>query len=80
MKKAGAALLVASWLAAVGIAAADIIIDPPPMPQSPSDCKNGGWEVYGVFKNQGDCVSFVATDEKNQPDAICQNQGNSCVI
>ena len=21
----------------------------------------------GVFKNQGDCVSFVATDGRNQP-------------
>jgi hypothetical protein len=25
------------------------------------ECKNGGWRNYGVFKNQGDCVSFVAT-------------------
>ena len=23
-------------------------------------CKNGGWKTYGVFKNQGDCVSFVS--------------------
>lgn len=23
-------------------------------------CKNGGWSAYGVFKNQGDCVSFFA--------------------
>ena len=34
---------------------------PPPMPSTKDDCKNGGWETYGVFKNQGDCVSFVAT-------------------
>ena len=24
------------------------------------DCKNGGWMDFGFFKNQGDCVSFVA--------------------
>ncbi len=27
-------------------------------------CKNGGWEAYGSFRNQGDCVSFVATKGK----------------
>ena len=32
---------------------------------SKSDCKNGGWRTYGIFKNQGDCVSFVATQGKN---------------
>jgi hypothetical protein len=32
-----------------------------------SECKNGGWEAFGIFKNQGDCVSYVATDERNQP-------------
>lgn len=30
-------------------------------------CKNGGWQTYGIFKNQGDCVSYVATDGKNPP-------------
>jgi hypothetical protein len=39
----------------------------PALPTSTDDCKNGGWQVYGVFKNQGDCVSFVATGGKNQP-------------
>jgi hypothetical protein len=28
-------------------------------PYSKDDCVNGGWRTYGVFKNQGDCVSFV---------------------
>jgi hypothetical protein len=32
-----------------------------------SECKNGGWVAFGIFKNQGDCVSYVATDGKNQP-------------
>lgn len=36
------------------------------------DCKNGGWESMldtagNGFKNQGDCVSFVATGGKNPP-------------
>ena len=29
-------------------------------------CKDGGWQRFG-FKNQGDCVSFVATGGKNPP-------------
>ena len=28
-------------------------------------CLNGGWKTFGVFKNQGDCVSFVASGGKN---------------
>jgi hypothetical protein len=36
------------------------------MPTTDS-CKKGGWQAYGVFKNQGDCVSFVATGGKNPP-------------
>ena len=30
-------------------------------------CKNGGWQTFNnpVFKNQGDCVSFVATQGRN---------------
>jgi hypothetical protein len=36
-------------------------------PTSDTDCKNNGWKAYGVFKNQGDCVSFVATGEQNTP-------------
>ena len=42
---------------------------PPATPQTEQDCMNGGWAVYTspAFKNQGDCVSFVATDGKNPP-------------
>jgi hypothetical protein len=29
------------------------------LPTSKDQCKNGGWKTYGVFKNQGDCVSFA---------------------
>jgi hypothetical protein len=37
----------------------------PPLPTSKDQCKKGGWRTYGIFKNQGDCVSFVATGGKN---------------
>lgn len=46
---------------------ATITILPPPLPTSVDQCKKGGWMIYGIFKNQGDCVSFVATKGKNQP-------------
>jgi hypothetical protein len=36
-----------------------VVIDAPPLPTSKEQCKNGGWRTFGVFKNQGDCVSFV---------------------
>lgn len=39
---------------------------PPPTPTTKEQCKNGGWRELAdgsgtPFKNQGDCVSFVAT-------------------
>jgi hypothetical protein len=43
------------------------------LPTTKDECKNGGWETFTgfqgqtIFKNQGDCVSFVATGGKNQP-------------
>jgi len=37
-------------------------------PTSKDDCKNGGWQSFNdpAFKNQGDCVSYVATKGKNK--------------
>ncbi len=35
------------------------------VPLGKADCMKGGWQSYGVFKNQGDCVSFVATGGSN---------------
>ena len=29
------------------------------------DCKGGGWQRYGLFKTQGNYVSFVATGGSN---------------
>ena len=43
------------------------IFDAPPLPTTNQQCKNGGWRSFGGFKNQGDCVSFVATHGKNPP-------------
>jgi hypothetical protein len=43
------------------------IFDAPPLPTTTEQCKNGGWKTFGVFKNQGDCTSFVATGGKNPP-------------
>jgi hypothetical protein len=37
------------------------------LPTNKEECKNGGWRTFGVFKNQGNCVSFVATKGKNPP-------------
>jgi hypothetical protein len=36
-------------------------------PTSKDQCKHGGWKKFTnpVFKNQGDCVSYVATHGKN---------------
>ena len=38
-----------------------IVTDAQPFPTSKDECKNGGWRGFGVFNNQGDCISFVAT-------------------
>lgn len=40
----------------------------PSLPTTTAECKNGGWQSFdAAFKNQGDCVSFVATGGKNLP-------------
>ena len=36
-------------------------------PTSKDQCKHDGWQAYGTFKSQGDCVSYVATNGKNAP-------------
>jgi Tol biopolymer transport system component len=36
-------------------------------PTSKDECKNGGFERFGIFTNQGDCVSYVVTGGGNQP-------------
>jgi hypothetical protein len=44
-----------------------VVVDARPLPTAKTQCKNGGWRTYGVFRNQGDCVSFVSTGGKNPP-------------
>lgn len=46
--------------------------DPPSsvLPTTQAQCKKEGWRSYGTtFRNQGDCVSYVATGGKNPPAA-----------
>jgi hypothetical protein len=44
------------------------VVGSPTSPTNKDECKNGGWQNYNpTFKNQGDCVSFVATGGKNPP-------------
>jgi hypothetical protein len=68
--------LLASWPSTrlgfdpVTITNGDIsVVDAPPFPTIKDQCKNGGWRNFPGFKNQGDCVSFVATGGKNPPSA-----------
>lgn len=49
------------------ILAGDITVtDAQPFPTSKEQCKNGGWQTFGVFENQGDCVSFVRRQARQQ--------------
>jgi hypothetical protein len=34
---------------------------------SKEECKKSGWSIFNIFKNQGDCISNVATKGKNAP-------------
>ena len=40
---------------------------PPPVPTSKDECKLDGWQRFGRFANQGDCVAFVETNGSNEP-------------
>ena len=44
-----------------------VVVDASALPTSTQECKNGGWRNFPGFKNQGHCVSFVATGGKNPP-------------
>jgi hypothetical protein len=57
-----------TFVSPLPIISGDIAIhDAHPLPTSKDQCRNGGWRSYGVFKNQGDCVSYAATGGKNPP-------------
>jgi hypothetical protein len=36
-----------------------VVFDAPLVPTSKEQCKNGGWQNFPQFQNQGECVSFV---------------------
>ena len=38
-----------------------VVVDASPGPVKKDDCKHGGWRAFGTFRNQGDCVSSVAS-------------------
>ncbi|HET7568827.1 MAG TPA: hypothetical protein VFJ91_12605 [Gaiellaceae bacterium] len=59
--------LVAGWYGDNGGALTVDVYRVNPRPTSEDQCKKDGWKQYGVFKNQGDCVSYVATAGKNLP-------------
>jgi DNA-binding beta-propeller fold protein YncE len=51
---------------AAGSGPAGIAVSPPRRrPATKDECNKGGWRNFPGFKNQGDCVSFVATGGKN---------------
>ena len=37
------------------------------LPTTKDQCKRGGWRQFPQFRNQGDCVAFVATRGRNPP-------------
>ena len=66
-------LLIVSGVELNIAATVDVTVAPPPPPPTPTSadqCKHGGWQGLAdsngtLFKNQGDCVSFVATQGTN---------------
>jgi hypothetical protein len=43
------------------------VTDAPALPTSAHQCKDGGWHTFAGFKNQGQCVSYVANAGKHRP-------------
>ena len=51
-----------------GAGSRDVVVSPPArVPSTKAQCKDGGWRAFPQFKNQGDCVSYVATKGKRPP-------------
>ena len=69
MEKLLCGIAIISSVFIAGSALAMEIIPVPDAPTDVSQCKQSGWISYDdMFKNQGDCVSFVVTDGRNQAD------------
>ena len=41
-----------------------VVTDTPVRPTAKYQCRHGGWRRFGVFKNQGQCVSLVRRGER----------------
>ena len=39
-------------------------VPPPSGPTSKSDCTNGAWRTWEMFKNQGQCIRYVVKRAK----------------
>jgi large repetitive protein len=39
----------------------------PFVPTTSDECRNGGWMAFGIFKNQGECISFVTGRRGGSP-------------
>lgn len=37
------------------------------LPTVKEQCQNGGWSRYGIFKNEGDCGSYLVATARNKP-------------
>jgi hypothetical protein len=37
------------------------------LPTAKEQCQKTGWRQFGIFKNEGDCVSFITTRSRNAP-------------
>ena len=35
------------------------IVDAPARPTSKAQCKNGGWQAFAIFRNQGECIASL---------------------
>ena len=64
---AGSSLRAGSPLEYVDNVTLSTVTRSPVLPSSKDQCTKNGWQSFNVFKNQGDCVSFVATGGKNRP-------------
>jgi hypothetical protein len=51
----------------IGVNGSDTTYDFENLPATKRECMQGGWQSFGAFKSQGDCVSYVATGGRNQP-------------
>lgn len=54
---------------------------PQDLPNSKDQCKDGGWQTFGVFKNQGQCVAYIEhhRDGSTAPNVYVADYGHNAV-